>query len=174
MNHAFASAIAPCDDFDPEAVKRALQLLEQSPDEDLRCVYCDQHAETWDHVFATVRKSVFSGAGHRIGNLLPCCKPCNSKKGNRAWDDFIVSREAAGPLRDARIARIHRYLQELFAADVVPSTLPEYVRLLAIRDEVLRLMREADEVAKSIRTKNAEANKAPEPTTLAVTSRATK
>lgn len=164
VNHAFAAAIAPSDDFDFDAVRHAIRLLGQNPEEELRCAYCDAHADTWDHVFATVRESVFSGAGHRIGNLLPCCKPCNSKKGNRGWDSFITLRENAGPLRDARIARIRRYLEELFAVDVVPTALPEYTRYLEIRDEVLRLMKEADAIAASIRTKMKEANKAPKPT----------
>ena len=163
VNHAFASAIAPCDDFDAEVVKRALRLLGQNPDDDLRCVYCDRDAETWDHVFATVRESVFSGAGHRIGNLLPCCKPCNSKKGNREWDVFISSCETAGPSRDARVARIRHYLEKLYVADAVPTALPEYARLLEIRDRVLLLMKEADDIAQIIRAKMKETDKRLEP-----------
>ncbi len=109
--------------------------------------------------FATVRESEFSGAGHRIGNLLPCCKPCNSKKGNLGWEAFIASREVAGSLRDVRVARIRRYLDKLFVADSVPSALPEYARFLEIRDEVLRLMKEADTIASGIRLRMKEANK---------------
>lgn len=153
VNHAFAAAVAPCDEFEAEAMKRAIRLLDQNPDEELRCVYCDGRAETWDHVFATVHKSVFSGAGHRVGNLLPCCKQCNSKKGNRGWDTYVMSREEAGATREVRIARIRRYLDELYTIDAIPSALPEYVRLLEIRDDVLRLMKEADEVAAGIRKK---------------------
>jgi hypothetical protein len=172
VNHAFAAAIAPSDDFDPDVVKHAIRLLGQNPDEELRCVYCDARAETWDHVFATVRESVFSGAGHRVGNLLPCCKPCNSKKGNRGWDAFVTSQEAAGPLRDARVARIRHYLEAFFVVDAIPSALPEYARFLEIRDEVLRLMKEADIIAAGIRSKMKAANKAPEPTPMSVTDRA--
>jgi len=163
MNHAFAAAIAPCDEFDADAVKRAIRVLGQDPEEELRCVYCDAPAETWDHVLATVRDSVFSGAGHRIGNLLPCCKPCNSKKGNRAWDDFITAREEASPARDARIARIRQYLEEFFVVDSIPNALPEYARLIEIKEKVLCLMKEADDVATEIRKKMREANKAIQP-----------
>jgi len=153
VNHAFAAAIAPCDEFDAGVVKSAIQLLGQNPEDELRCVYCDARAETWDHVFATVQNSVFSGAGHRVGNLLPCCKPCNSKKGNRAWDTYIMSREEAGVLREARVSRIRLYLEKLFVTDAIPSSLPEYAKLLKIRDDVLRLMKEADEIATDIRNK---------------------
>jgi hypothetical protein len=153
INHAFAAAIAPCDGFVKETVIEALRLLEQDPERELKCVYCDDPAETWDHVFATVKDSVFSGAGHRIGNLLPCCKQCNSRKGNRSWDAYIISREAPGPLRELRIERVRRYLSRLFVADMLPASLPEYARFMEIRDEILRLMREADSLANAIRQK---------------------
>lgn len=78
INHAFAAAIAPSDDYDVQRVRQALALLGQDPDQDLRCAYCGATAQTWDHVFATVKDSRFSGYGHRLGNLLPCCKFCNS------------------------------------------------------------------------------------------------
>ena len=153
INHAFAAAIAPSDYFDAAIVRKAIEVLGQNPTEELRCVYCDDLAETWDHVYATVRNSEFSGAGHRIGNLLPCCKPCNSKKGNKAWDSFIVLREAEGLSRDARIARIRRYIDDYFVADQIPRDIPEYSRYLAVRDDVLRLMKEADVIAEQIRMK---------------------
>jgi 5-methylcytosine-specific restriction endonuclease McrA len=125
INHAFAAAVAPCDDFAEEVVKDALRLLGQDPNKPLTCAYCDGAAETWDHVFATVKGSVFSGAGHRLGNLVPCCKPCNSKKGNRSWLTYITSRETAGASRDVRAARFERYLRQHFVEDKLPTALPE-------------------------------------------------
>ena len=83
INHAFAACIAPCDKYDEEVMRKAIIALGQDPDSDLLCVYCGDEAETWDHIHATVREKKFSGHGHRIGNLLPCCKTCNSKKGNK-------------------------------------------------------------------------------------------
>ena len=158
VNHAFAAAIAPCDDFSAENVEAAVRLLDQNPDAELTCVYCDNLAETWDHVFATVEDSVFSGAGHRVGNLLPCCKSCNSRKGNSKWEAFVLKREGPGPVRDERIARIRRYLERLFVRDSIPTELPEYRRLLDLRDQVLALMKEADGVAGVIRAKMKEAS----------------
>ena len=158
INHAFAAAIAPSDDFDAAIVRKAIEVLGQNPTEELRCVYCDDSAETWDHVYATVRDSEFSGAGHRIGNLLPCCKPCNSKKGNKAWDSFIAIREPEGLGRDARIARIRRYIEDYFVSDQIPRDMPEYARYLAVRDDVLRLMKQADIIAEQIRMKMKDSN----------------
>lgn len=153
VNHAFAAAIAPCDDFVETRIRESIQVLGQNPDRELTCVYCDEPAQTWDHVHATVKDSCFSGAGHRVGNLLPCCKPCNSSKGNRSWEMFIQAREPSGPSRDERIARIRGYLETFFKTDPIPNGVPEYERLLEIRDEVLRLMREADGVAEVIRNR---------------------
>ena len=57
IHHAFAAAIAPHDDYVDECVRHAVELLGQDPDSDLRCVYCDAMAQTWDHVFATVKST---------------------------------------------------------------------------------------------------------------------
>jgi 5-methylcytosine-specific restriction endonuclease McrA len=151
INHAFASAVAPCDIFDDETVRTAIQLLGQNPDEDLKCVYCDRPAETWDHVFATVKASVFSGAGHRLGNLVPCCKPCNSSKGSKRWDLFLRTLHPEAPKLAAKISAIQSYLDRFFVEDVPPADLPEYRELLKIKSEILDLMVRADTLAAKIR-----------------------
>lgn len=89
INHAFAAAVAPSDTYDEARTREALLVLGLNPDGELECAYCGELAETWDHVFATVRNSRFSGYGHRLGNLMPCCKPCNSRKGNKHWQAHL-------------------------------------------------------------------------------------
>jgi 5-methylcytosine-specific restriction endonuclease McrA len=42
---------------------------------DGKCAYCGRPATTEDHVVPLAR-----GGAHAIGNLLPACKPCNSRK----------------------------------------------------------------------------------------------
>jgi hypothetical protein len=153
VNHAFAAAIAPCDFYDAQKTCDAICLLGQDPDRDLRCVYCGQWAETWDHVRATVLDKKFSGFGHRLGNLLPCCKPCNSKKGNRSWSDYL---NALG-LDPAELVRrkesIDAYIAEYPCLDSIPEHLAEYRRLQELRGQVLALFAEADHVAKELRLK---------------------
>ena len=77
INHAFASALAPCDEYDENRVAEAMALLGQTDLDDLRCVYCDSAAETWDHLVGLVKDSKLNGYGHQIGNLVPCCRDCN-------------------------------------------------------------------------------------------------
>jgi len=52
INHAFASVIiAPSDDYDETKISEALKFLGQNPNKDLKCVFCNDEAETWDHLF---------------------------------------------------------------------------------------------------------------------------
>ncbi len=154
ISHAFAASIAPCDAFDDQSVRMALMVLDQDPDAELECAYCGARAETWDHVHATVQNKKFSGYGHRLGNLLPCCKPCNSKKGNKNWLVFLQTLPITEALRAERESRITSYLRVYGAKDPVPEHLPEYEQLQELRRQVLQLFREADELARVIRTKS--------------------
>lgn len=154
VSHAFAASIAPCDAFDDGRVRAALKVLGQDPDTDLECAYCGTRAETWDHVHATVSNKKFSGHGHRLGNLLPCCKPCNSRKGNKNWVVFLRSLPIPDAIRAERESRITTYLAEYGGKDLVPEHLPEYERLQELRSQVLQLFREADELAAVVRKKS--------------------
>ena len=49
------------------------------------CAYCDQPATTWDHIIP-----VSKGGDTRLGNIVPACKSCNSKKKDRPVDVMPV------------------------------------------------------------------------------------
>lgn len=112
INHAFASAIAPCESYDSARVARAIRDIGQNPDDELACVYCGEPAETWDHVCALVKAKQYSGYGHNLGNLVPCCRSCNARKGNRDWIDFLQSRESRTTKSDDRIKRLQYYFSK--------------------------------------------------------------
>jgi len=150
INHAFAAAVAPHDEYEDERIRAALLVLGQDPDHPLACAYCGEAAQTWDHVEATVRNREFSGHGHRLGNLLPCCKPCNSAKGNRSWADFMATL-ASCSAHVTRTAAIRRYLETYTVRDDLDPNVPEMVQLLEIRDLVLLLMKKGDDLAATIR-----------------------
>lgn len=151
INHAFAAAIAPSDQYEELRVREAICILGQDPDQDLLCAYCGAPAQTWDHVFATVKNSHFSGYGHRLGNLLPCCKPCNSAKGNKDWRRFLAGLRLPASNHQIAEHRIDTYLSSLSVHDPVPESSSEYERFVQVRTEVLALLEEADELAKLIR-----------------------
>lgn len=150
INHAFAAAVAPFDSYDQRVARAAIGLLGQNPDSDLTCAYCGERGETWDHVNATVKDSRFSGHGHRIGNLLPCCKVCNSTKGGKTWVAYMeLLKERVG--YEARRSAIERYLQAFSTVDVVSDSVTGVRELEVIRLKVLSLLKEGDQLAARIR-----------------------
>lgn len=150
--HAFASAIAPVEQFDPDRVRQAMELLGQSDPDNLTCVYCAESAETWDHLLPLVRNRDSSGFGHTLGNLVPCCRACNSSKGNKAWEAWSVSRK----IPVARVMILQKYVEAFLpparsGADLRaarPDLMKEFER---IRAEVIAGMTAADRIAAEIR-----------------------
>jgi hypothetical protein len=157
--NAFASALAPHDTYTAAAVAQAIRDLGQDPDADLLCVYCGQPAATWDHVFNRVVKGDFSGHGHRIRNLVPCCRSCNESKGQKPWRDYLEVLDP--PDKDARVARMQAFLsvpaaQPVGTEDMRHKAGEELERFLEIRSQIFALMAEADRLAVVIRQKAGE------------------
>lgn len=144
INHAFASAIAPVDQYDEATISAALKLLGQDPNGELACVYCDRPAETWDHLESLVEKGNFRGYGHIIGNLVPCCKQCNSAKGAKSWREFVKDPQIEKALEQY----VKTYAQSVDLAQVDPQLVAEYTNL---KEQILELMEEADKIAAEIR-----------------------
>jgi hypothetical protein len=154
INHAFAAALAPFDDFEHGRVSEAIVCLEQDPADDLCCVYCDTPAETWDHLVGIVKDSELHGFGHQLGNLVPCCKTCNSRKGNKEWRRFLREQVADADVRQRREDRIGAYLN-VFAQEIdltrAQSAQADWQRYAEVKRQVLALMGEADEIATRLR-----------------------
>ena len=154
INHAFASALSIADDYDEEKIDIALKLLGQDPNADLLCAYCDRSAQTWDHIKAVVSKSSFSGHGHQINNLIPCCKDCNSAKGNKEWIVFLKIKNLDTKERIDKITNYinHNYLdtKNLLQTDDFKDDIKEYN---SIKEQVFELLKIGDKKAKAIREK---------------------
>ena len=160
FSNAFASALAHFDRFDDTEVVAALADLGQDPNADLECVYCGLAAATWDHVFPRVIAGEFSGHGHAIRNLVPCCRRCNEMKGKMDWRKWIE--QIAPPDMAERIVRIERFLGAGTGSetvlDMTRTAAPEQLaRYLAIRDQIFVLLKEADDLADTIRREVSEA-----------------
>lgn len=158
INHAFASAIAPNDGYDEKIINEALKFLGQNPEKNLSCVYCGEPAETWDHIFGLVKNLKFSGYGHVIGNLLPCCKKCNSEKGNQLWSDFLDKKIKDASIKKERIASIRGYLKKYLPREssyenIEKTCAQEINKYENIKERIFDSMKEADSLALSIRKK---------------------
>lgn len=155
INHAFASALAPSSDYSPAAMTEALSVLGQEATSDLLCVYCGASAETWDHLTGLVKNSELAGYGHQLGNLAPCCRHCNSRKGSKDWQVF-VQEDLSEPRRSEVAARLTEYQQRFAQPIDVPmarTRLPaEWARYDSLRAEIHRLMQDADRIAENLRT----------------------
>lgn len=158
INHAFASAIAPNDDYSEKIVNDAIRFLGQNPKKELLCVYCGESAETWDHVFGLVKEFKFSGYGHVIGNLLPCCKKCNSEKGNQFWADFLKKKVLDNNVKKERIEKIQHYLDKYLSPklnyeNIFNLCTKEINKYESIKKHIFDLMKKADQIAISIKNK---------------------
>lgn len=161
INHAFASALAPCDAYDEERLKRAMAALGQTNLDDLRCVYCGAAGETWDHLVGLVKDSELNGYGHQVGNLVPCCRACNSLKGNRDWWEFLRSKVLDEPRREQIERTLAEYLRG-FASEVDLSRAQakhpqEWEQYARIKQQIVELMAEADLLAVQLRLQVAKA-----------------
>ena len=158
MNHAFASAIAPFDDYDEERLDEALTFLGQDPNGGkLICVYCKATGETWDHLVGLVKEGKLRGLGHQLGNLVPCCKRCNSEKGGQDPLQFIEKNTRIQGDRKKLTNLIQsymaRYAKPLDLTQIERYLPEDWNRFERIKEEIFVLMNEADEIAERLRKK---------------------
>lgn len=155
INGAFAAAIVPMENYDKDRLLEALKFLGQpDPEGDLKCIYCGTgEARTWDHLIPIVKASKPNGPGHQIGNLVPACKDCNSRKRNKDWREFLISESLDEIDREALIDLLTRYQEKYLFQDphAIDDSDPRWRKFDAIRLDILRLMKEADIVAAEIR-----------------------
>lgn len=158
--HAFASALAPSDVYDEKTVESALVALGQKNLKQLSCVYCEEPAQTWDHLESLVKDGKLNtdGYGHQIGNLVPCCRACNSKKGGTPFGEFVNTIErlnAAG--KEILIGSLKGHLS-LAKKDPEkqPPLNPEgqaaQGEFWKLQDQILDLMEKADECVRVLRS----------------------
>ncbi|MEW6130261.1 MAG: HNH endonuclease [Acidobacteriota bacterium] len=156
INNAFASALAPNDTYNDKLIDEGLRLIGQNPDVELHCIYCNFKAETWDHLISLVKNSELRGYGHQIGNLVPCCKSCNSKKGAKDWESFIDKNVKEENTKEELKRRLKLYLQrhaKPVDLEKIKIEMPEeWAQYLKLREQIFELMNEADMIAEKIRS----------------------
>lgn len=154
ISNAFASAIAPYDDYDEVKLKEALNILDQNDYEDLTCVYCGSKANTLDHLVNLVKKSEFQGYGHQIGNLVPCCSTCNSKKRDLSYEEFILKSTNIKGNKKKLIERIDKF-HNSYTKPVNVNKLKlhkKYMEYMKLKEKIINLLDKADSIAEQIRS----------------------
>ena len=130
INHAFASSIAPSDSYDDIKVSEAISYLGQSANSVLKCVYCEDEAQTWDHVVGLVKNNELRGYGHQIHEH-------NKIRKNKE-----------------NLINLLSSYQETYSTKLNFEKLKasqEYEDFLIIKDKIFELMKEADLIAEKIR-----------------------
>src|SRR2546421_98512 len=65
--------------------------------ETVSCIYCGDKSSAWDHLRPIVDGRRPTGFISEIANLVPCCQPCNSSKGNSNWRAWITGSAPQSP-----------------------------------------------------------------------------
>ncbi len=155
--HAFASALAPSDEYDEAKIEAALGALGQQNLKQLSCVYCERPAQTWDHLENLVKngKLNLNGYGHQVGNLVPCCRDCNSQKGGKPFRDFI---NANANLTESEKSNLIYKLETHLAlakpighSNLNSEDQETLTRFSTLQAQIFRLMEEADQCAQMLR-----------------------
>ncbi len=155
--HAFASALAPSEEFDQEKVEAALNALGQKNLQLLTCIYCGNLAQTWDHLENLVREGELNGYGHQLGNLVPCCRDCNSEKGGKPFRDYVSTLNLSPAEQADLITRLEKHLSlatPINTSDLEFESKDALDQFNAIRAQILKLMEEADRFAQILREKS--------------------
>ena len=155
VNHAFASAQAPCDVYDQEKIEAALIALGQKDLKQLSCVYCGRLGQTWDHLENLVKDGRLNGYGHQIGNLVPSCRECNSEKGGKPFRDYVAANAMLTESEKATLIRrleIHLALAKPIESSALdPEGQQALKKFLELQAQILRLMEQADKYAQVLR-----------------------
>jgi hypothetical protein len=167
ITNAFVNAIIPSIPPAAEDIAEALRILEMTPD-DLRCAYCGDKASEWDHLRPLVLGRRPTGYISEIGNLVPSCGKCNQSKGNKYWQDWIVSNAPHAPARrkvpdlTARIARLAEYERWRPSPPIPFETIlgaERYATYWNMLDHAIDYMRECQVFACEVRARIEDAHK---------------
>ena len=153
--HAFASALAPSEEYNEEKIEAALGALGQKNLKQLSCVYCESQAQTWDHLENLVKNGKLNGYGHQVENLAPCCRDCNSQKGGKPFRDFInANANLTETEKSNLILRLETHLalaKPIQQSNLNPEDQKALTKFLALQTQILGLMEEADKYAQILR-----------------------
>jgi hypothetical protein len=129
ITNAFVNSIIPIITPTEKEVLKALQILEIDPMHQT-CAYCGDSSTEWDHLRPLVVNQKPTGYITEIANLVPACGKCNQSKGNKPWQNWIISSARLSP-KSRGIADIEakfKHLQKFeMWQDVEPINFEEIV-----------------------------------------------
>ena len=118
ITNAFVNSIIPVVPPTDSDVETALSILGMAHSS-IECAYCGGVYSEWDHLRPLVKDKMPTGYISEIQNLVPSCGKCNQSKGNKDWQNWIVSDAKKSPRTrritdiDARMHRLNSYMNWL-------------------------------------------------------------
>jgi hypothetical protein len=164
ITNSFINSIIPVIAPSEDDVRKALEILEMSP-ETFQCIYCGVTCSEWDHLRPLVKGKKPTGFVSEIHNLVPSCGKCNQSKGNKEWEQWMRSTAKWSPKSrkvqdiEDRVRRLRKYEQWLpptvidFESIVGKDVMAEHWRNC---DQVQANMKDSQKLAERI---NAEVKK---------------
>jgi hypothetical protein len=169
ITNSFVNGIIPVIWPTAAQVDEALEILGMDK---AVCAYCGDVATEWDHFRPLVVAQKPTGYISEIHNLVPACGKCNQSKGNKDWRTWMMGAARLSPANrnvpdiESRFARLEAYEQwgtptkVGFEALIGPELWEEHWRN---HDELLALMKKAEQTAEAIRQRVAAAHAPVEP-----------
>jgi hypothetical protein len=118
ITNAFVNSIIPVVPPTDSDVETALSILGMAHSS-IECAYCGDVYSEWDHLRPLVKDKMPTGYISEIQNLVPSCGKCNQSKGNKDWQNWIVSDAKKSPRTrgitdiDVRMHRLNSYMNWL-------------------------------------------------------------
>jgi hypothetical protein len=159
ITNAFVSSIIPVIRPTPEQIAEALRIFGMTA-ETVSCIYCGDKSSALDHLRPIVDGRRPTGFISEIANLVPCCQPCNSSKGNSNWRAWMTGSAPQSPAsrgvgdlqsRIQRLDAFERWRQPThvdFAAIVGAQAYEDYWREL---DRIIGEMEHSQRLADKLR-----------------------
>lgn len=134
------------------------------------CYYCDGDQSEWDHLEAVIKNGEWTGYFTEINNLIPACGKCNQSRGNKPYDEWMMSNAPASPKnvlmnRDklTEADAVIKVKQKIKLIDsVIKSNPPKHLSvdnqsILEIeyekkRVEIIKLLNDAQKIANQIQS----------------------
>ena len=149
INRTIASSIAPIEKFDKKKAIARFKRLGVYRSNKLYCIYCRNSANTWDHLYNLTENGKTSGYGHTLSNFVPACSNCNSERGRKRWDIFMLSKSKNKRKTILIIRRIKKY--KIRRKRIPKNKSTEYDKIMKIQRKIHKLLDDADKIAEKIR-----------------------
>ena len=156
----FFNALTPYLEPTEAEVDKALDVLGMARSKCV-CAYCGDKKSEWDHFRAIVKGRKPTGYITEIANLVPSCGKCNQSRGNKDWKSWMLGTAKQSP-KSHRVPDLETKVQRLEAFEVWSKPVKiDYAALagdeawakhLRHLDQILGLLKEAEEHAKELRS----------------------